>query len=120
MKKKSIFAQAVLAFTLVFTLGGNTALSMEHSAHGHGAAAAEQSVPGSSQVFSAAGLIEKIEGNALTISHGAVPALNWPPMTMLFVLESEDLLEGIKAGDKVSFDFRAQGNTFVIVNLEAL
>ncbi|MDR1242548.1 MAG: copper-binding protein [Deltaproteobacteria bacterium] len=118
--KKSFFAQAALIFALVSILGGTAALSMEHSGHGRAAAVPEQSAPGSGQVFSAAGIIEKISGNALTISHGAVPALNWPSMTMVFVLESEDLLEGVKEGDKISFDFRAQGNSFIIVNLEAL
>jgi Cu(I)/Ag(I) efflux system membrane fusion protein len=125
--KKSFFAQAALIFTLAFTLGGNPALSMEHSAHGHGAAGQDSgaAVPGpgapeSVQVFAAAGVIEKIAGNALTIRHGAVPALNWPPMIMVFVLEDEDLLEGIQEGDEVSFDFRAQGRDFIIVYLEAL
>ncbi|MHC8410765.1 copper-binding protein [Pseudomonas sp. Hz4] len=41
-----------------------------------------------------------------TIAHGAVPAVQWPAMTMAFSATVEQL-EGLSAGDQVAFEFRA-------------
>lgn len=51
------------------------------------------------------GRIEKTDQGALTLSHGAVPALGWPPMTMSFKLADPALARGLRPGDRVSFAF---------------
>ncbi|SLK05938.1 efflux RND transporter periplasmic adaptor subunit [Novosphingobium mathurense] len=53
----------------------------------------------------ATGRIEKITPKSITLSHGPVPALDWPPMTMMFRLEEPSLARGFKTGDRVRFTF---------------
>ena len=55
--------------------------------------------------------------HTVTISHGAVPAVQWPPMTMAFSV-TEDQLTGLKAGDRVSFSFRLEGGKATIVSIQ--
>lgn len=52
----------------------------------------------------------------VTIAHGPVPMMNWPPMTMTFVVREPGLLRGLKAGDRVEFAFekRQQGDAYPI------
>lgn len=55
--------------------------------------------------------------HTVTISHGAVPAVQWPPMTMAFSV-TEDQLAGLKVGDHVSFSFRAKDGKAAIVSIK--
>ena len=55
--------------------------------------------------------------HTVTISHGAVPAVQWPPMTMAFSV-TEDQLTGLTAGDRVTFSFRLEGNKATIVSIK--
>jgi Cu(I)/Ag(I) efflux system protein CusF len=62
------------------------------------------------QVANADGTIKAIDTtkHTVTISHGAVPAVQWPPMTMAFSATA-DQLTGLKVGDRVTFEFRMAG-----------
>lgn len=44
----------------------------------------------------------------VTLSHDPVPALKWPAMTMAFKI-SPELAKGITVGQKVEFEFQAEG-----------
>ncbi|MGF6458071.1 copper-binding protein [Pseudomonas frederiksbergensis] len=70
-------------------------------------------------VANAEGTIKAIDTtkHTVTISHGAVPAVQWPPMTMAFSV-TEDQLTGLTAGDRVSFSFRLEGGTATIVSIK--
>ncbi|TDV37514.1 Cu(I)/Ag(I) efflux system protein CusF [Pseudomonas helmanticensis] len=69
-------------------------------------------------VATADGTIKAIDStkHTVTISHGTVPAVQWPPMTMAFSV-SDDQLKGLKAGDRVSFSFRLDGGRATIVSI---
>jgi Cu(I)/Ag(I) efflux system membrane fusion protein len=56
-------------------------------------------------LYEASGRIEKIDANGVTLSHGPVPALQWPAMTMTFHLGDPGLARGFKVGDRVRFGF---------------
>ncbi|PJI87234.1 efflux RND transporter periplasmic adaptor subunit [Sphingomonas koreensis] len=58
--------------------------------------------------YEAVGRIEKIDGTGVTLSHGPVPALRWPAMTMRFRLGAPALAQGYKVGDRVHFAFDQQ------------
>lgn len=45
----------------------------------------------------------------ITLDHRAMPEVEWPAMTMTFSAEPQ-VLEGVKVGDKVSFDASIQGS----------
>lgn len=71
-----------------------------------------------SQVASAEGTVTAIDGaeGTVTINHGAVPAVNWPAMTMAFEAE-KTLRDQIAVGDAVTFEFRTSkaGNEIVSI-----
>ncbi|MEO6678465.1 MAG: copper-binding protein [Pseudomonas sp.] len=70
-------------------------------------------------VATAEGTIKAIDTkkHSVTISHGAVPAVQWPPMTMAFSV-TENQLAGLIVGDRVSFSFRLEGGKAAIVSIK--
>jgi Cu(I)/Ag(I) efflux system membrane fusion protein len=62
---------------------------------------------GAADAHRADGVLERVAKDALTISHGPVPALKWPEMTMEFVPPANGLPAGLTAGDRITFEFRA-------------
>lgn len=69
----------------------------------------------------ASGTIKAVnmQKGTITIAHGAVPALQWPPMTMGFKATPEQLGE-VKVGDQVEFEFKAQGMAATIISIKAM
>lgn len=55
--------------------------------------------------YEATGRIDRISALDVTITHGPVPAIDWPAMTMTFRLATPRLAQGFKAGDQVRFRF---------------
>ncbi|OLF54748.1 copper-binding protein [Pseudomonas chlororaphis] len=53
----------------------------------------------------------------VTIAHGAVPAVQWPPMTMAFAATAEQLA-GLEVGERVTFTFRLEGGAASLVSIE--
>jgi Cu(I)/Ag(I) efflux system membrane fusion protein len=80
-----------------------------------GAAAAPMPAPA---VHEASGRIVEISAQAVTIDHGAVPALQWPPMEMGFALAQPALAKDIKVGDTVRFSFRESKEGHEVVALK--
>lgn len=72
---------------------------------GAGVTQAPASAPAKGAAYETVGRIEKIEVGRITISHQAVPAINWPAMTMAFRLADPTLARGFKADDRVRFTF---------------
>jgi Cu(I)/Ag(I) efflux system membrane fusion protein len=50
-----------------------------------------------------------VDSDAITISHGPVPDLKWPAMTMGFGKPDPKSFPGLKAGDSIQFEFRKGG-----------
>jgi len=48
--------------------------------------------------------IDEKEGT-VTVTHGPVPSLKWPPMTMDFVLANPSLVANVKPGSPIAFEF---------------
>lgn len=55
----------------------------------------------------------------VTLDHGEIAALKWPPMSMGFEASAE-LLKGLKVGDRVAFELDWNGATGRITQIEAL
>jgi Cu(I)/Ag(I) efflux system membrane fusion protein len=55
--------------------------------------------------YQAEGVVEALNGNTMTLSHGPVPELQWPAMTMDFALPPGGLPAAIKPGDRVKIRF---------------
>ncbi len=53
--------------------------------------------------------IDKVAGT-VTIKHDAIPAVDWPAMTMVFKATPPALLDGLKVGEKIKFDVTVKGS----------
>lgn len=60
--------------------------------------------------YSASGRVNAIDGQTITLSHGAIPALKWGPMTMDFTLPESDFPANIHVGAQVDFQFTLDDN----------
>ena len=65
----------------------------------------------------ATGVVKKTDParGIVTLSHGPVPTLKWPAMTMDFEVADRKLLENVKAGAKVEFEFRQESKGKYVV-----
>lgn len=68
--------------------------------------------------FKASGKIEAIKSNGVTLSHGPVPAINWPAMTMDFRLAKPSMMRGLKKGDRVDFTFEKSGSAVTVTSIK--
>ncbi len=73
------------------------------------AAAASMPVAKASGVHTAQGKVESVEPDGITISHGPVPALKWPAMTMGFGKPDPRAFAEVKKGDTIRFEFKEGG-----------
>jgi Cu(I)/Ag(I) efflux system membrane fusion protein len=62
-------------------------------------------------VHRAEGKVESVAPDSITVSHGPVATLRWPPMTMGFAKASPESFPDIHAGDTVRFEFKEGGPT---------
>ena len=68
----------------------------------------------------AKGVIRKVDKSAgkLTIKHGPLESLNMPPMTMIYRVQDQAMLERVKEGDKVRFLPEKLNGVLTVVQLE--
>ena len=103
------------------SIAGAIALSLVAAACGGGrtdqnSAAVAAADPGQA-AYSAAGNVTAIAGDRVTIAHGPVAGLGWSAMTMTFLAGDPAMLRGIGVGDRVTFQFRQQGNDYPLTSL---
>jgi len=98
-----------------------------HAGHGSPAKGSEAGAPaGTSRAaavgHTAEGSVQAVDAKAGTviINHGAVPALNWPAMTMTFKAANRSLLSGLNPGQAVAFEFvERQPGDYVVTSIAA-
>lgn len=73
-----------------------------------------------SQTHKGSGTVSKVDaGNGtVSIAHGPVSTMSWPAMTMTFKAKDKALLEKVKPGQKVDFEFVQQGKDYVVTALK--
>jgi Cu(I)/Ag(I) efflux system membrane fusion protein len=88
-----------------------------------GSTNAKQSSTVSSILIEGKGIIKKIDPKnySITLQHEAIPALNWPEMTMNFVLDKNVTLDQLRIGDQIQFSFKKdKENNYVIMEIKKL
>jgi RND family efflux transporter MFP subunit len=78
--------------------------------------------PGSSVGHRGDGTLDAVDEKAssATITHGPIPSLKWPGMTMDFVLANASLAAGIAPGAAIEFEFvERKAGEYVITRLKA-
>ena len=73
------------------------------------ASAASPPVAAAAATYVGEGTVESVDADSVTITHGPIAALKWPDMTMGFGKGDPKAFPGIKAGDRVRFEFRQGG-----------
>jgi Cu(I)/Ag(I) efflux system membrane fusion protein len=97
-------------------LPAGAAASAPASPHnGHGTSSPPAAA---TNAFVVRGVIEEMSPTELTLAHEAVPALQWPAMTMGFKLSSPQLAAGLSVRQQVRFTFSKQGEGYVITAIE--
>jgi Cu(I)/Ag(I) efflux system periplasmic protein CusF len=87
----------------------------DHAAH-HPVAAKIGSAP------QAEGEVRKVDlaQGKVTLRHGPLANLDMPAMTMVFSTTDKQLLQGLKAGDKVRFNAESKDGLLVVTALERM
>lgn len=62
--------------------------------------------------------VDKARGR-ITIKHGPLANLNMPPMTMVFRVKDEAMLDAVKAGDKVAFTAEDLSGALTVTGIRA-
>jgi Cu(I)/Ag(I) efflux system membrane fusion protein len=52
------------------------------------------------------GKVESIDKDEITLSHGPIPSMKWPEMTMGFKVPASGLPKNLAVGDTVTFEFQ--------------
>ena len=70
--------------------------------------------------YQGVGRIEQLAADKVTLSHGPIPAVQWPAMTMAFRLADPRLAREVKVGDRVAFGFEQTPNGPVVRSLRRM
>lgn len=54
----------------------------------------------------------------VTVAHEPVKTLNWPAMTMGFVVKDKMLMDKLSVGKKVQFEFVQEGGKYVVTSVK--
>jgi Cu/Ag efflux protein CusF len=123
-------ALSKLAIATVFAFSSAATAIAQESSHGpHGAHAAPAAHAGPAAHLGhqsgvagqkVDGEVKKVDKEAgkITIRHGEIKDLGMPPMTMVFRTKSPDMLDQVKAGDKVKFVAEKANGAITLVHLE--
>lgn len=81
----------------------------------------ENMMPASDDLIKGTGVLNTVkpEENKVNITHGPIPALKWPDMTMDFQTSENIDLSNVKQGDEIVFFFKQDGYNYVIDKIEA-
>jgi len=72
------------------------------------------------QVHKGSGRITRVDPSkgTVTISHGPVPTIRWPSMTMTFGVKDKAMLDKVKPGANVEFGFVQSGKDYTITEIK--
>ncbi|CAB1369040.1 copper-binding protein [Denitratisoma oestradiolicum] len=73
-----------------------------------------------SATHQAVGVVKEIDSRAgmVTFAHEPVKSLNWPAMTMGFVVKDKALLDKLAVGKKVEFEFVKEGKGYAVTGVK--
>lgn len=68
------------------------------------------------------GVVRKVDAanGKITLKHGPIVNLDMPAMTMVFRVQSPDLLSSVKVGDAVKFHAELVGGVYTVTAIEAV
>lgn len=114
MKSKEIVMSAMAALAMV--IPATTVMAQEHAMHTEHAS--DMSMPGNGAMTR--GEIRKWDAvqNKVTLRHEEIKNLMMPPMTMVFVVSNPSQMQGLKVGDKVSFEAAENEGNLIVTKIQ--
>ena len=72
------------------------------------------------KVHKATGVVKRVDiaKGTVTLAHGPVSDLNWPAMTMPFMVKDKAMFDKLALDKKVDFEFVQQGSDFVVTGVK--
>ncbi|WP_454902685.1 copper-binding protein [Variovorax gossypii] len=58
------------------------------------------------------------KGQVVTVAHEPITSLNWPAMTMGFVVKDKMLMDKLVVGKKVQLEFVQEGGKYVVTSVK--
>ncbi|CFQ35865.1 copper-binding protein [Yersinia bercovieri] len=114
----AVVLSAVILFSApLFAATQPMADSMPMS-HPHGAMMADSAATDADNYHSR-GQIKAWSASGVSIAHTAIPALNWPPMTMSFDLPESLVAAPLSVGTPVTFSFRQTPQGYQLTAISA-
>ena len=109
MKKTRALA-VIVAFNILLPLNV-MAVEAHHSADAKAVKSAAQMSDGE---------VRKIDKEAgkVTIKHGPIENLGMPPMTMVYRVKDQAMLDQVKTGDKIKFTAEKADGAFTVTRIE--
>ena len=76
--------------------------------------------PAAAKQHEAKATVKSVDKKASTVvlSHGPVATMNWPPMTMKFMVKDKQLLDKLDAGKQVEVEFVQQDKDYVVTKVK--
>ncbi|KFK93320.1 MULTISPECIES: copper-binding protein [unclassified Serratia (in: enterobacteria)] len=96
-------------FISLFFSSAAVAEQMQHHQH---------AAPAEASVYHSTGVVKAWGDNKVLLAHPAIPALNWPPMTMNF-LQPQPALPALAVGAQVDFSFRQVDGGYQLTAIRA-
>ena len=120
MKPAAIFSLTVLITASAFAQSGRTQGTDSKGMDMKGMEMKKGSSDSVKKSHKGVGVVKSVDGKkgAATIAHQPVQTLNWPAMTMTFVVKDKKVLEKIAPQKKLEFDFVQQGSEYVITSVK--
>lgn len=72
--------------------------------------------------YSGLGVVQSLDRakGEVTLHHEAIAGLKWPAMTMVFQVKESRLFDRMRPGQRVAFEFAADGKDYVVSSVIAL
>jgi len=116
MKKATLSRPLVLALLLP----AFAAFAQQKMDDMKGADMGKKPAAGAPMAHMATGTVKKVDAKAglVTFAHGPVKSMNWPAMTMGFVVKDKMLLDKLAVGKKVDFEFVQEAKGYVVTSVK--
>lgn len=111
---------STLSFTLAFILGSSLFALQPAFATGSDMGNMDMSHAPQATGTEAVGVVDEIDAakGIVTISHEPIKSLNWPAMTMDFVVKDKKILAKLGKGKKIHFTFIEQHGDYVVTKVK--
>lgn len=117
---KFVLRSSAVVLALCFSSGAVLAQQKMDPMKGMDMGSKPAATAAAATTHSAKGLVKKVDPNAgrVTLAHGPVKSMNWPAMEMGFEVKDKAMLDKLKVGQEVDFQFQQDGKRYVVTSVQ--